>query len=391
MCAAATFHRRQFTINQRCLTEMDDFMFPAKPCRSERTVQGVAGIWPLPRRHTLLGIPDMTIRNMTRVLVTGAGGFIGREVVRQAIARGLSVRALVRTSVPNVAGVDVVRHDLREARGLAAQLENVDAVIHCAASLERTAAAQENDTIAGTRHLVAAMREAGVLRVVLFSSFAVYDYRSLSAGSLLTEASPVDRTSEARGPYPSAKLTQEELVTGERDTRWTILRPGLVFGPDRTWFHHLGMQLNPRLWVTLAGSAQIPLAYVEHCAAAALDALSAPRAEGRVVNIVDDELPTRAEYVAALATRSTPEPRVVDVPWPLLNAGSSVAWGLSHGLLRDAIEPPGLLHPARLHARAKPVVHSNALAKDVLGWRPKLAWREALARSIGTGPRVDGA
>jgi nucleoside-diphosphate-sugar epimerase len=133
------------------------------------------------------------------------------------------------------------------------------------------------------------------------------------------------------------------------------------------------------------------VAYVEHCAAAALDALSAARAEGRVVNLVDDELPTRAEYVTALATRTVPEPRVMDVPWPLLNAGSAVAWSLSHGLLRDAVDAPGILHPARLHARSKPVVYSNALAKDVLGWRPQRTWREALARSFEIGPGIDAA
>lgn len=320
---------------------------------------------------------------MTRILVTGAGGFIGRHVTGEALARGIAVRALVRTATPDAGAVQIVRHDLREANGLAPLLGGVDAVIHCAASLGVTAAEQEADTIAGTRNLVGAMSEAGVSRLVLLSSFAVYDYGALPAGSMLTEASPVDRGSSPRGAYPAAKLMQEEIVSTAPHLRWTILRPGLVFGRDRTWFHHLGMQLSPRLWVTLAGSAQLPLAFVENCAAAALDALNAPGAEGQVVNVVDDGLPTRGAYVGALAAHNTPSVRVVDIPWAMLNAGSFAVWALTHGVLRDVVEPPGILHPARLDARCKPLLYSNGKAKAVLRWQPRWTWTEALERSLG--------
>lgn len=316
-----------------------------------------------------------------RLLVTGAGGFIGRHVTAQALARGLAVRAMVRSTPSPIAGVELVRHDLREPAGLASVLAEVDAVVHCAGSLHSSAAEQERDTVAGTRHLVAAMGEAGVSRLILLSSFAVYDHTALTTGSTLTESSPVDRNSIARGPYPAAKLAQEEIVGLAPQLRWTILRPGLVFGPDRLWFQHLGMRITPRLWVTLSGSGQLPLAFVGNCADAALDALASTRAEGRTVNIVDDDLPARAAYVAALAARTSPRPRVADVPWTILKAASSTSWGLAHGLLRDALQPPGILHTHRLDARCKPLLYSNALARDVLGWRPGLAWREALERS----------
>ena len=318
-----------------------------------------------------------------RLLVTGAGGFIGRHVTAHALARGLAVRAMVRSSPPPAEEAEVVRHNLRELAGLASLLAGVDAVVHCAGSLHTSAAEQEGDTVAGTRNLVTAMTEAGISRLVLMSSFAVYDHSALSTGATLTESSPVDGDSAARGPYPAAKLAQEDIVTSAGPLQWTILRPGLVFGPNRTWFHHLGMRATPRLWITLAGSAHLPLAYVGNCADAALDALTSSRAERQTVNIVDDDLPTRAAYVAALAAGTSPPPRVTDVPWSILKMASTATWGFAHGLLRDALQPPGILHPHRLDARCKPLRYTNAHARDVLGWRPAVGWREALDRSLG--------
>jgi nucleoside-diphosphate-sugar epimerase len=249
-------------------------------------------------------------------------------------------------------------------------LRDADAVVHCAASLGGAHEAQVRDTIDATSLLVQGMREAGTSRIVLVSSFAVYDYRVLPAGARLDETTPVEGHPGRRGPYVEAKLAQERIVGDTAAALdWRIVRPGLVFGPSRTWFYHLGLHLGSRLWVALAGGARLPLTYVGNCAEALVLAAEAPEGR-RVVNVVDDDLPTRAAYMAALASRLTPRPVVVDVPWAVLQAGGSAAHAV--GLT------PGMLEPSRLAARCKPLTYSNERAKAAYGWRPATPFAEAM-------------
>ncbi len=305
-----------------------------------------------------------------RLLVTGAGGFIGGAVVRAALARGHHVTRVVRTRLaPALAGTETIVADLSVAGALEGALVGVDAVIHCAASLAGGPDEQARDTLAATTQLLTAMTGSGAARLVLVSSLAVYDYRALPAGARLDETSPLEGDAASRGPYVGAKLAQEQLVRARAPLDWRIVRPGLVFGPGRGWFYHLGMPAPGGLWLALAGGAELPLTHVDNCAGAILAAAEAPA--GRVVaNIVDDQRPTRAAYMRALAAATAPGTRVVDVPWPLLAAGGGVAHRL--GLT------PGMLHPARLAARCKPLTYDNTVARQALGWRPAVPMPEAL-------------
>lgn len=308
-----------------------------------------------------------------RVVVTGAAGFIGRAVLAAARARGHHVTALVRrATTPSTDGVATVVADLSTSTDLARTLAGADTVVHCAASLGGDAATQARDTVAATSALVAAMREAGVRRLVLLSSFAVYDAAALPPGACLDEAAPLAADGDARGPYIAAKLRQEAIV---RDAGagldWRIVRPGLVFGPGRTWFYHLGLHLHPRLWVSLAGSGTLPLTWVDNCADAVITALETERT-GVVVNVVDDNLPARADYLAALARQARPTPVVLDVPWGLVRAGARAANAIG--------VTAGMLHPSRLAGRCQPQTYSNAAAK-ALGWAPRIPMAEAIARA----------
>jgi nucleoside-diphosphate-sugar epimerase len=310
-----------------------------------------------------------------RLVVTGAAGFIGRAVADAARAQGHTVTAVMRRvgpSAPDDCAIAVV--DLAVPGAIAPYLEGADAVIHCAASLGGDADTQARETIGATRELVAAMRVAGPSRVVLLSSLAVYDLAALPVGAVLDDASPIETRPEIRGPYIGAKLAQEALVQDEATgLDWRILRPGLVFGPGRTWFYHLGLHLHPRLWLSLAGAAELPLTYVENCARAAVAAAVQP--EGRLaVPIFDDDRPTRRAYLRALAARVRPSPAIIDVPWAALSSGARLA--------NIAGAQAGMLHPSRLAARCKPLRYSNAAAKARLGWTPGVPMTEALARSI---------
>jgi nucleoside-diphosphate-sugar epimerase len=133
--------------------------------------------------------------------------------------------------------------------------------------------------------------------------------------------------------------------------------------------------------VTLSGSAQLPLSYVENCADVAVLSCVGD-AGGETINVVDDELPTRREYVRELAARRTPRPAVFDVPWALLELGANSA-GLANRLAGGRLPLPGLVNTPHLHARCKPLRYDNARAHEVLGWRPRCGFREALARALG--------
>lgn len=301
-----------------------------------------------------------------RLLVTGARGFIGAAVVRAAVARGHRVVRLIRgAAATETPGVDTAVVDLgapEAASALVPVLSGCDAVVHCAASLGGGPDEHARDTVAATRHLVAAMGQTGVRRMALVSSFAVYDYRALAAGARLDETSPLDADLEARGPYAGAKLAQERLVQDAGAALdWRIVRPGLVYGPGRGWFYHLGMPAPGGLWLAFAGQAELPLIHVDSCARAIVAAAEAPA--GRVMaNLVDDARPTRLAYMRALADATAPGTRLVDVPWGVLSAGGRVANALGVS--------SGMLHPARLAARCKPLTYDNAVARRVFDWTP---------------------
>ena len=101
---------------------------------------------------------------MTRtVLVTGATGTLGRQVVGAATAAGHQVRALSRRDHVGYTGVHWSQGDLHAGEGLAAALEGIEVVVHCATQSAGTKDAQAAD------NLIAAARRAGVAHLIYVS------------------------------------------------------------------------------------------------------------------------------------------------------------------------------------------------------------------------------
>jgi nucleoside-diphosphate-sugar epimerase len=323
-----------------------------------------------------------------RVLVTGAAGFLGAAAVAALPAAGAAARAAVRRAAPGAPwaddpGVERVALDLAagDAAALDAALDGVSAVIHAAAGAGDDAA-HARDTVAATGALIAAMaRRAAPPRLVLVSSFAVYNYASLPAWSTLDETTPLEPEPAMRDAYCRAKLAQEAQALRAAqalgiETR--VMRPGAIWGEGRWRSARLGLRAGPLL--LRVGDPPVPAVHVADCAAALALAAVAPMggpgdapvldggAPWEAYNVVDPDAPTVSAWLAAAPPSA--RPRLAPALPPRLARAPALAVGLVGALAPGvARRAPGPLRPESFDARFKPLRYSAARLEDRLGWR----------------------
>lgn len=321
-----------------------------------------------------------------KLLVTGASGFVGGYVVAEAARRGHEVRAAMRRSCDLGESVQSVTLDLRSREGLVEALGGVTAVIHLAAAKAGDLHAQLAANVVGTENLLWAMSAAGVRHIVHISSFSVYEPLQMPAHSLLDEGAPLADPQGDRDEYTITKLLQERLVIDaarKSGWRWTIVRPGMLYGRENLFNARVGMRIGANAWLRTGAWARIPLCYVENCAEAIVLAVEKTEADRKILNIVDDQLPRQWSYARLIAQRCSPRPRIIPVSWTAMRTAARGAWLVNRWLLGGRAKIPGILVPSRLHARCKPLRYTNAQAKSILGWTPRYGLIEALERSAG--------
>lgn len=325
-----------------------------------------------------------------RALVTGANGFLGRHVVAALLARGHSVRVLVRPAAPLddlgwPASVEVFRADLRSTRDLEPAFEDVEALVHLAASVTGGEDLQFAATVVGTERLLGAMARTACRRLVLASSFSVYDWSAIDG--TLDETSPVEPVPDIyeRDGYSIAKSWQERVTRRFAEQQgWdlTVLRPGFIWGRDHAYLAALGQQVG-RLHLVIGPLSRLPLTHVENCADLFALAASHPRARGQTFNVVDGEGERVWSYLGAYL-RGTGE-RGFRIPIPYRLAYSLVQLAFATVFKRN-LKLPHVLVPCRFESRLKPLHYTNRLAREVLGWRPPFDFAECLSRTFGPAP-----
>lgn len=168
------------------------------------------------------------------ILVTGATGLVGNNVVRRLLEAGRAVRVLVRASADRrpLEGLDVERivGDVTDAVSVAQAVAGAGAVIHAAAEVRigRTGlAVQRQVNVEGTRHVADAARRAGIRLVHVSTCDAVgQGTREFPA----TEATPLP---PARLPYVITKREAERVVLGNvvAGLDAVIVNPAFMIGP----------------------------------------------------------------------------------------------------------------------------------------------------------------
>ena len=171
---------------------------------------------------------------MRTTLVTGASGFVGSRLAEELLARGESIRAMVRNPFQGERlrelGIEVIVGDIRDPDAVRRAVQGVDVVHHCAAAvgLHYTGREVRETNLDGVRLLLEEARKASVGRVVLLSSVNVLGTVNLDPA---TEDLPCRRSHD---PHPDVKIEMERLaleVAHGPGPEVVILRPGFIYGP----------------------------------------------------------------------------------------------------------------------------------------------------------------
>jgi NAD dependent epimerase/dehydratase len=307
-----------------------------------------------------------------RVLVTGAGGFIGSHLAQALAKAGWQVRALVHYNSRGSIGwlEDVERHtlksieivpgDIRDAAFVREAVNGCAVVMHLAALIgipySYHAPAQYVATnIGGTLNILQAVKDIGVEMLIHTSTSEVYG---------TAQAVPIDETHPLVGqsPYAATKIGADQLALSFQRSFGTpvvVIRPFNTYGPRQS-----SRAVIPTIITQLlAGSRSVALGALEPT---------------RDFNFVDDTV--RAFIAAAAAEAAIGE---------VINVGSGAEISVGDVLKVVAgvlgVEARPMVEAERIRPEASEVGRlraDNAKAARLLGWKPDYGGLDGFRRGI---------
>lgn len=325
---------------------------------------------------------------MSKTLVTGAAGFIGRRLAARLLKNGADVRCFLGrfSAVPQcLSGAEIVRGDLLDRNSLKAAMEGVSAVYHCAAlvrpagfavsraGLEKRFFAVNMD---GTLNATEAACAAGAGLFVHLSSISAQ-----GPGLSLRETDPCRPLTL----YGRSKLASEAAAeNGVPETgacRLVIARPAMIYGKDSpSWSKFFSAVKGGLVPLPGRGRNTLSVCWIESLVDALL--LLAERGGNREIYTVSEGPRSWVDMAMLSAAALGVKPRLLKVPHRPL--------ALLSFLAGSALRPAGLALPA-LNYLTEPGSFKEAVANwghdttklNALGWAPRLTTAEALAAELG--------
>ncbi len=263
-----------------------------------------------------------------RILVTGAGGFLGRYIVKLLQEKNYQVSGLGRTRHPDLIANGVSWHevDLRDGQAVERALEGHDAVIHCASKIAMWGDWHEffGINVQGTRNLLQACQKHQITKFVYTSTPSVVFGKDAINGA--DETLPYPKNSVSRYGRSKAMAESEVLKANGPTLSTCALRPHLIFGPGDD---HLVPRLVEaaklgRLKIVGDGNNKVDVIAVQNAALAHVQALESLNAQaphaGNAYFIAQDEPVYLWQFTNQLLEIFGQKPIVKKVPYPLAYA-----------------------------------------------------------------------
>lgn len=313
---------------------------------------------------------SMRTWDSAKVVVTGAGGFIGSHLVERLLSLGADVTAFLRYNSRNDAGglefiegrpgrLRLVRGEIRELATIRPLLPGADVVFHLAAlvgipySYVHPDEVVEVNTI-GTLNVLSAARESRIPRVVVTSTSEVY-------GTALYVPIDEQHPKQPQSPYAASKIAADALALSfyhAFDLPVAVVRPFNTYGPRQS-----DRAVIPTIIGQALGSREV-----------------------RVGNVT----PTRDfTYVTDTVEGMLRVAEVDSAVGQEINLGSgaeisiaTLAWEIAELIGVDVTMTHDEERRRPAKSEVERLVSSNARARQVLGWTPKVTLQEGLRMTI---------
>lgn len=321
---------------------------------------------------------------MKKVLITGATGFIGGNLVKENIRRGNNVRAFVLPGDEGEAalkaqGVEIYNGDIRNYNEVKKAVSGVDIVFNCAAIVTDWAPWKlfQEVTIGGIENVCKASVEAGVSRLVDISTNDVFGR---------DERIVMDETCSLKPwgePYPDAKIEAEKIVWRyhhEKKLPVTMVYPCWAFGPgDKTFVPLLADSIVKHELIFWRKDVLVWPTYIENLVDLLLLISEDSRAVGNGYLIHDGESVTLQDFCKGIADTLGEKPITTHIPYFIAYGGAVVMealWKVFN------IKTRPLLTTYTVKNLGSRLKFSIAKAERELGWKPKVSFKQGFVKTM---------
>jgi len=307
-----------------------------------------------------------------KVLVTGAGGFIGSHLVEELVRKGANVRCFLKynskgglgnlTKIPKEIfdKLEIIRDDLRDMESVKKAVENCEVIFHLGAlisipySYENPRGYVETNVIGTLNILEAAKNNKNIKKIVITSTSEVY-------GTALY--SPIDEKHplQAQSPYAASKIASDKLAESfakSFNLPITIIRPFNTYGPRQSI-----RAVIPTIIYQAITKDKIKLGsldpkrdfnFVEDTVRGFIKIAESENSIGEVINIGSGKAVSIGEIVEMIKN--------------ILNKDFEIETDL------DKIRPK--------ESEVRLLICDNKKAKEIIGWGPNISLKEGLNEVI---------
>ncbi len=321
---------------------------------------------------------------MKKVLITGATGFIGGNLVKANISKGNKVRALVLSNDPDEqklkdSDVEIFHGDIREYDSVRKAASGMDIIFHCAAIVTDWAPWKlfREVTIGGIENVCKAAIDAGVSRLVDISTNDVF---GTNERRMMDETLPLKPWGE---PYPDSKIEAEKITWryyNERKLPVTMVYPCWAFGPgDKTFVPLLADAIIKRELIFWRKDVLVWPTYIENLVDLLLLISEDERAVGNGYLVHDGESVTLQEFCKGIAETLGVKPVNTHIPYSAAYTGAVIMEALWKVL---NIKTRPLLTTYTVKNLGSRLKFSIAKAERELGWKPKVPFKQGFAKTM---------